>query len=655
MSGDATLIPFDWSYPLAFCWGLLVLGSLAGWGQMLMIGLLPRDQHEEVRWGLKAAWGMAFFLVLSGPLIALSLFNRAFVAGFVLTGVVFAAGNLRELRKEVFPAWPRNGGLRIFWIGLLLLIALNYTGAVAIHWYNSADDFGAYFAQAKMLLDTGTYFDPFDFRLMVSLEGQQTLSTLIVGFLPWKYAQMLDSGVAWLVMLGMVWGMVRGSKDTAWVARLLLLALAVMTEIPRINSTSAFTGAALFLAIFLTFDLMARRRLLDLRSIMLLAGVVTAAATLRSHYFFLAVLLSLGFVFIRGLEKKQQGSLLRETLVFVAVLVAFLAPWCLSAYRSNGTFLYPVFKGDQPAYFNMYKDTLSPAGTALWIAGFYGETGYFLIFVPILFCAADRQRHALLVYGAAVFVITCALVAHVTEYAYTTFTRYLIPIGAPFGLFSSGVVAVQIVAGFETGCAPIITRGKIAAIVTMAVIFLQGGSFLGGMPSKIRLIGVALDARNDLATFPFDPVPFHKDVLRDYPRAFAQIPPGKRVLIALDYPFLLDYRAHEIFSIDMAGGSSLPPGLPYFQGAEAVKNYLLAHGIRYIAHVPFDRSTYLHCRQQQAKNLVGRIAEFRYTAKFELDWMSNVDELARSSQILYLSPYTRVIDLGVPVALSRSF
>jgi hypothetical protein len=80
---------------------------------------------------------------------------------------------------------------------------------------------------------------------------------------------------------------------------------------------------------------------------------------------------------------------------------------------------------------------------------------------------------------------------------------------------------------------------------------------------------------------------------RDYASAFSRIPQAAKTLVALDYPFLLNNRTHLIFNIDLPGAASPGKGLPYFQGPEAVKHYLLSQGIEYVAFVPFGTNVYM--------------------------------------------------------------
>jgi len=108
----------------------------------------------------------------------------------------------------------------------------------------------------------------------------------------------------------------------------------------------------------------------------------------------------------------------------------------------------------------------------------------------------------------------------------------------------------------------------------------------------------------------------------------------------------LNYKTHTIFNLDIAGAASPDPGIPYFEGTPALKEYLLSQGIRYIAHVPFDDTKFLHSRSRQRILLHGTMMMWVYLVHFELDFQDNVDALAQTNRVLYDSPTLRIIDLG---------
>lgn len=640
----------DSSFPIAFIWGLVILGSFIGWGQAMGRWFLPTGKDGDLGWGLASAFGLTLFIVLSGPMILLSIFSKTFVTLYLFAGLgLFALDVSLNWKKIATWRGPSSLCLKIVFTGLLGLIELMYAGSVAEHWYNPFDDFAAYFSLAKMLLDTGTLFDPFSFRLVGALGGQTAADTLTVAFLPWKYAHILDWGIAGLTVLGLTEGMVRKTDDRAWTARLLLLALVLTFPMPRANIASELTGVVLCMAFFRVLEWVAERRICGWRAALLLGSVIAAAATLRAHNIFIIALLGLSFAVWQLWEDKQRWrEIIHEALLTTVFVIGLLAPWWTVGYRSCRVFLYPLIRGNHRPEFELYTLHLSLLGNLQYIWIFCSSTAYLLFFLPIFFLEPGQQRRLLFILGGILLGISVVFLSQMTFAPYFHLYRYLAPIGLAFGLYSSGVLARQLVATSTQARVPFLkSRTKQIGIIVATVLVFQGLDFFAQSITNLKHIILVLDARRQLWGNIFGPLST-TEADREYREAFACIPPGSKTLIALDYPFLLDYRAHRIFSIDVSGAASPDPGFPYFRGAAPVKQYLLAQGIRYIAHVPFDNSKFLHSRSSQTLSLNGPVPAYRFFAKFEIDFYNNIDDLAKTNRILFNSPTVRVIDLQSP-------
>jgi hypothetical protein len=584
-------------------------------------------------------------------MLMLSVFSTTFVALYILTGLALAWRNSRSPRFGYL--WSTLPSIRskVLVLTLLLLIAWTYAGAVASRQYNPYDDFAAYFSLVKMLLDTGTLFDPFNFRLVGALGGQTVLSTLVLGFFPWKYAHLLDVGIAGLIMLGLTQEMVPGNKPKTWIVRVILVTLALMFPIPRANIAGELTGVVLFIALFRSFDLVAERRICGWRSAFLLGGVITATATLRAHYIFVMALLGISFALWRFWEDKQnRRDITRETLMTVVTTAILSAPWWVVAYRACGVFLYPLVKGTQRPEFELYNHQhLSLSHTLQFIGSFLISYNFLPLFLPACFLKRGRQQRILFVFAGAILLISIIFVSQLTFALPDDLYRYLAPIGVAFGLYTASIVAQQVVeTPSNNGARFPALRAKLALTLAMMAIMLSTFHFLLRTVSNTTRIRRAINMQSPMWCKPSpEPVTavFTNQAEQDYQRAFARIPLGAKTLIAVDYPFLLDYRLHSIFSIDVAGAASPATGLPYFHGPSPVKEYLLAQDIHYIAYVPFDRSKLLHSRACATYNLAGPEAVYRYLATFELDFYNNVDQLAKTNRVLFDSSTIRVVIL----------
>lgn len=638
---------FDWSYPAVFFWGLLIITSFIGWGRSIGLWLVREYPAKNVGWGLEAAWGVSMFLALSGPLLALSVFSSGFVLLFLMSGLLLMARHcyIASLRKDVRDR-TSQGYASAPGIGILLFLGLFYLGAVGANWYNPYDDLAAYFPLIKMVLDTGTMLDPFSFRLMSSLGGQTILDTTVAAFFPWKYANMVDLGISALIVIWMTQEVVGNRDEKEKKARLVLGLIALTVGMPQTNLSSEYTSVMLFMAFFRSLDLVVSRRLQNLPASLLLGGVVMAASTLRANNIFIIAVLAMCFVAWRLLNERQAWrQTVKASLLTVLFSVIFLLPWWEVVYRSSGAFLYPLIRGNHRPEFELYTSHLSFPDTLRFIGDFLMSTSYILFFAPMFFLQPGRHSRLLFIYGMALIGLSIAFLSQLTFVLYYHLYRYLVPMALAYALYASGVVAQQLMEKPVGG--RFLFRNmqtKLAVIVAIMVVLVQGFAFLPQCINNLMRLRWVTDAQYQVRARLVGPV-FTDIADRDYRAAFSCIPPGAGTLIALDYPYLLDYRAHAISSIDVAGAASPAPGLPYFQGSRSVKEYLLAHGICYIAQVPFDRSVLLHSRKKQAESLAGPVPAYRFFAKFEINFFDNIDQLAQSNRILYDSPNIRVIDL----------
>jgi hypothetical protein len=72
----------------------------------------------------------------------------------------------------------------------------------------------------------------------------------------------------------------------------------------------------------------------------------------------------------------------------------------------------------------------------------------------------------------------------------------------------------------------------------------------------------------------------------------ARVPPRAILITRLTKPYLLDFTRNTVLLNDWPGGASPPPGLPSFQGPEALSRYLTSVGVRYLAYSYRDEAGY---------------------------------------------------------------
>ena len=122
------------------------------------------------------------------------------------------------------------------------------------------------------------------------------------------------------------------------------------------------------------------------------------------------------------------------------------------------------------------------------------------------------------------------------------------------------------------------------------------------------------------------------------------IPKGVTVLTRLRAPFHLDFNRNRIFIADWPGGSSPPPGMPFYQGGEKLADYLLDQSIRYVAYSyksegGFPKKIFEH-------RLSGRQGVWlRTEAEHSFNFHRNLSELGRSRVRIYDDGEIFILDL----------
>jgi hypothetical protein len=137
--------------------------------------------------------------------------------------------------------------------------------------------------------------------------------------------------------------------------------------------------------------------------------------------------------------------------------------------------------------------------------------------------------------------------------------------------------------------------------------------------------------------------PLSDDIESNYAELSKFIPHDGGVLLRVSYPFLLAARSN-VFIADYPGSASPPPGMPIGKGPNALRNYLLSCGIRYVAwdyqkEANFAQNTY-HDRLQP--NTHPWISS---EARLTFDFQENLELLRVSSKIIFDKNGIAIIDL----------
>ena len=121
------------------------------------------------------------------------------------------------------------------------------------------------------------------------------------------------------------------------------------------------------------------------------------------------------------------------------------------------------------------------------------------------------------------------------------------------------------------------------------------------------------------------------------------VPPGEKIFDIVDAPYLLNYSRNPIFNVDNIACASPPPGMPFHQGHQVLKNYLKKLGFNYLIVVDFNKAIFLYNRQVMENH---PRSEFRdFSKNFIVDFFNNIDTLAQGNTIAQ-NANARLIQIG---------
>ena len=632
-------LAFAASYPLLF------LGALLGWG--LLVHLLLKPRRDATSPGLLAATGLAVVMIGGGwlnlfGLVSLTSLHSVLVLGWLmaLIGAPRLARAFRPYAARLFPHGQRTGWLA--GVGainvILLLVVILGSASLPEQLFNAHDDLQAYFVFPEKLIQTGHLGDdPFsERRIVASLGGKYFLDAFVLADLGRASLQLMDGGVGLLLILLLLIDTCVLLDVGAWATQLLVLA-GIAWEPPRANTTALLLGAGLFLAVLLHGAKDGRDSGVEVpaqagtsgSSAVALALLLSGLALLKTSLIPPAALLG---VVISWKLWPRPSTLARQLLVVAAVSLAMLTPWMMAMLRSSGTLLYPVLgKGFHGSNYQTY---LRPSSAMGWSNLDEAASDLVTPLVLLLFAlVAERMRGAGGLKRAAVpLAMACGvLIIGVGTAGYAVY-RFAWP-----AVFACVAFATAEQLGVAApGGAP--GRSRQWAGIMLGILLAGGVSNLyPRMRLKVACIEWGLGSP--------ERVEVGLAEARSYRILQGAVPPGATLLERLEKPFLLDFRRNPVFVSDYPGGASLPDGMPFFRGADALARYLLQHGIRYVAYsyrtqAGFSRSLY-------GDRLAPTVnAWIRTQAQHAFDFQDNLETLSRSRRIIFDDGQNWVLDLG---------
>lgn len=626
-----------WLLVLGCAWAAILVIALGGWG-CVVESLL--DLPEPFGPGLRAALGLALTVAVGGVLEISRGISRFTVLLWVAAGVGAVVARRRPtLGTPRLRADPLVAAAGIALAGVLVLqVAASITGTVdTVHTtpsFDHHDDRQAYLAFPRKMLATGALgSEPFEPRRMLSLGGQPFLQTLVVAALPLRSLHLLDAGVAMVILVGLVVGWVRRHRIDP---RLGLLAVAVTLALPHVqhrgNTSALLTGAVFLLAWY--------RLLADgigppaaPRTAAAVALIAAALCAVKSTFVpaaaaMLATMLAIALA-------RRHRRLAAESVLAAVGTGLLLLPWMTSSLASSGTAFYPILGR---GFFG-----------GVWTDGFAHMTGEFgssaveavqaivkllvaMLPVAVLWMAtrSTNRRHAELVLAAGALATVVALVVLGEPSLNRALARYSFPV-------VSAVLVGFLLAAIraDRGGGGSLRLASVAAVSVSALVLVGGAD-------DVRTTADRLTAQ--LAR----PQPIVDEAARKSVADLeSALPKNGALLATLRDPWLLDPAARTVYLMSLPGQSSPPPGLPVFEGAEAVARYLENAGVTHVAYGGVgDLRRLLDLSERQILERYPRVKMRWVILRYHQRYQAVIRRLMQSRKRLYDDPPRVLLDLG---------
>jgi hypothetical protein len=666
-------------FVIGLAWGGALLGCFTGFG-VAVHRLLVRDDDDG--WAVKSAWGLSLVVVIGGVLNLAGAVSRASVGVLVAVGVALWLWDVAARRAAVadrLRQWlttcrrDRAGGpqsqkfaiggpVAWLWSAVFALAAVQLVGSAWSDLFNDVDDYQGYLVFPARMLQTGSMgADPFSERRIVSgLGGQSFLDAMVLTAGHFENLYIIDPGLGVVIAIGVLAGCLRRRGAPAVVAPCLGLVLLLLPA-PRINTTAILIPIALFLALFEVLDagrLDGQRRWAN---VVVLATVATALGTLKS-----SLLPAMGVMFIVSygvylVRTKEKARAVTELAVLGLLGLAFALPWMLAMKRSSGTLLYPLLgRGyHATAWGQVQPPTQVVADRVPQIVFITVTWSSYLAVAVLTGLAVFRGRKYLGPRAPAVALGVAAMVGGVVtslavggeghfRYGFPFYTAAMLALLATLlAPRSAGSTAESANPAQDTPPSPAPgtpvappAPGIVIACV-FVVAFVIGNTWNNCVLYYWDFLhNVKLAAQGGTLT-----TPAQRDHLR---AAQAAVPAGEPLIARVDRPFLLDFARNRVFVPDHPGSASPPPGMPLYQGPDALAQFLLDQHVRYAMYGYGNEAGFTKkqwgflIEPGNPKVLMGLVGKPLF------DYQDNMAALGRTRRRVYDDGQVFVLDLATP-------
>jgi hypothetical protein len=627
----------------------LLLMSFVGWGSAAAY-LVAR--HEAADMGLRAAWGMGVTLALGGVAASFGFGSRAFLAGYLILGLLFLAGFSALGEGPV--AWVKRAVAELrehpwFVWGLAAVTVLLFFQSVAALYGKSewavADDFPAYTVFPKQIIESGGFDQPFSVRRVTAFGGQSLLQAFLLLELRPERLYLFDRGLCTAAMLLLILGTPRGRILAPREFLLLPMLVVVTGENVRTNLGSGLSGDVLLLGIYRTFlwePVEDGKRPWGCAALVAVLGA--GALTLRQNYAAPVVAMLVASyaarVFTSREPLRQRVNLLGEPALALAFSVLALLPWAIAAQRSCHTFAYPFVSGNYRSGLGFEaKRTFVEQLSSLWDNLTYTmpiASIHAFVFAGAVVTERSSRRPAMAILVGSLLgflaLIWFAWTAHPNDYK-----RYWY--GWEFALVC-GVTLAALEQPSKEGTRSALTW---SALIVVFASLVQLQSELHTLHDELADAFDGLTAKRKEARVTEERA---GDDL--YAKLQASVPPRAPLLTMLDEPYRLDFGRNPVHILDnpsvVSPGANIPTHDP-----DALAEYLRRHGYRYLAYVRSRASKHLYKRgnwEVLTKGWEGQPQHF--TAPTVIEFLDEVESLAGKRAHVFDEGDMVVIDVETP-------
>jgi hypothetical protein len=486
------------------------------------------------------------------------------------------------------------------------LLVLTFALSIATFYFNSNDDDPQYVYLAVRILRTGGLVDPFSERRLVSYNGTRLYDALFYQ----TSGNISLSGFELCFALLLTVFMVVGRKRRRWpLAGLVLLGLGVtlghgITSVG--NLEPVFSTAALSLGVFQLLYIVKRGSEAKSHGVFALVGLLLGG--LLAMRFTDVISVGAAVVLVYALVLRGWASVRALAITALTTALASIG-WAVSSYSSSRTPLFPVVLGN-------YRTALLPTSDpsvrrlgAYLVQFWHGFTAFNLGVIPAACLVGAIVLWPFLPGArAGLVVLACAGLANLLQLAVITYAfsgigwaasyRYQVASSFACALFAIDLCWPQRQRDALPRTDPDVLRrrhsrrrsdprrraARIGAVVSTAAAVGMGLISFGDNPGAYA---TQLRSDTSLGFRVLDGSIGFTDrytaVRPEYAELNRAIPKGSKVLAALEYPELLDFSKFQFATLDFPGVVSPSPGMPIFQGAQAVVTYLRRLGYEDIA------------------------------------------------------------------------